>query len=275
VTRLSRKHRLEQVYGFLHAFSHLDDSETDILPGEGLSDAERWLRHELQVWVRLRLRTVVDEDADYLVVFERAPRKLRVGFGRRIVGVVGRGVGATDGADGDDDAVLVEVVELPELDETVRVRVPAVIRLYRVEQFPDFFGYAPVDGGELAPPPPLAWGSRQNRERSGLVWPVPSQEHELIGEMIQRGTQVMDRVPGDGTPHGIGGRRVDSPVDMPASLIVDFYDGWARATWKNTKERYVEFCCVELRPVHLDLYAVEAGTLPAPLPLRAHVLPLA
>jgi hypothetical protein len=64
------KDRAEEVYRLLHSVTEAGlDCDADIFAGEGLSDAEGWLRMETQVWVGLWVRSLVDDDSDYLAVF--------------------------------------------------------------------------------------------------------------------------------------------------------------------------------------------------------------
>jgi hypothetical protein len=172
------------------------------------------------------------------------------------------------GRDGNDDLMLVDVVEVAESVEVVRV--PALVRLNRVETFPYCFGYAAGDDRQLAPTAPRPRRSAQDGEGRAAAGLAAGEQDELVGKVVERRPEIVDRVPRDCSPKGIGGGRVVGSVDVPASLVMDFHGGFARAGRENTPERFVEFCCMEFRPIHLDLHAVEAGQLPMPLPLRRH-----
>lgn len=253
--RQRREHRPEQVDDRFGSPAQFMERADDVLAAEGLSVAERYMRHELQVWVGLRQRSLVDDDADYLIVYERAARPLRLGLWRWMIRVIGRTVGSADHRHCDDDAMLVDVVEVAK--EVEPVRVPSVVRLYRVQNLSYFFGDCRLDGGE-------SWGTPQSTGaspfdgKSGAGAGLPaSEQDELVREMIEGNTEIVDRIACDGTPVGVGRRRTVGAVDMPSSLVVDFHDGFARAAWKNTPERVVEFCCMDVRPVYLDLDAIE------------------
>lgn len=266
------KQRTEHLHRLLHPFAKLVEGEEYMVAGEGFSDTELYVRHEAQVWIGLKLRLGVDDHAYYLAVFERLAGPDRLGLGRFWpVGVNQRGGGGARHRDGDDRPVLVDVVEITEGVESV-MQVPSVVRLYRVEGLSDVFGHPPADLGELtsSPSPRRSGQDREARAVGGLV---AAHAHELVGEVVERRAEVVQAVPDDGAPGRIEDRRVLRPVDVAASVGVHFDGGRAYAHWKRLPKCALQLGLVTLRPVQLDLDAVQAGQLPPPLPCHALTSP--
>jgi len=270
---LRRKHRFEASDYVSDNVAEVIDDRPDVVTVKGFALPERYVRHELQIWIGVWLRSVIHQDADYLVVLERAPcpnRSRR--WWRRIVGERG-GVHVTCQRHGNDGAVFVDVVEVAQLVETIW-QVPSVVRLYRVKSFSDFFGYAAADVWQ-DPAKALARLSIKDRERRTSCRLVTAQPNELKGDVIEHYPEVMNCVSSDGPPLRVWGWGIDNPMDVPTTLVVDFHNGLARAMWESPPECVVEFVCMDFYPVHFDLDAVKGGGLPPPLPLRHYpLLPL-
>lgn len=87
-----------------------------VLVDAAVSLAKRYVRQEIQVWVRLRIGTLIGDDRYYLVVLNRVSCEYRCGrWGRTRVPTNGGGDGRFCRCGNDDKtSVFVDVVQISE-----------------------------------------------------------------------------------------------------------------------------------------------------------------
>lgn len=221
-----------------------------------------YMRNELQVWVRLKVRTGIRSHSYYLAVFERFASEAESGPFRG-GSPVGRNGPRRSAYRDEKYSMLVDVVQIAEKSEPV----PSVVRLYLLKDFPRVMEGSGADIWQkafMAQVPPSSWRTVENG-KLGLGVGISDQ---LIGEMIQGRSQVVDAVADNCAPSGVDGRMILKPVDVLQAIGLDVGDYDIALVWKPTPNLLVEKIGMEQGSLYFDLDAVERSFLPPPLALH-------
>lgn len=247
-----------------------DQNDGNKLPCCAFTLAERYVRGELQIWVRLKVRLGVFEHGHYLAVFERFSSPDGCGFSGGSGGATdseGGHVGAQSGDGHQQVSVLVNVVEVPEQAQTM-LEVPSVVRLYDLKSLPNVGRDAATDRWQRLLLEPADFFNRwlvEDRELSTRVRGAPRNEDQLVGQMVERGSEIVNTIPDHRAEHALPRRRVVRAVDVSQSAVINLRGDELSFAWEQSSELRMDGLMVEFRSIYLDHDAVQRGWLPAPL----------
>ena len=110
---------------------------------------DAYLEGDLEFDLLMRARFGKDEPANFLAVYQHPPGRQHVDHRGIHVGNEAVVAGAVGPDRHDDETVLVDAVQLTEPCEGRSERLPARVRLYRLEERPTLLGDATGDGGMI------------------------------------------------------------------------------------------------------------------------------
>ena len=199
----SDEQRLETVNQVVNRIKHVLERFEDRLTLDNLKLVERYLKGELQVLVLYKLSR---KHGEHIACFERLPS---VVGGRNVVGVL-RANAFKEGADCDQEAVLVDIVESMEPPKGV---IPSLVRSASVDSFFSRLRHSLYFSGRFGH---VFRGVVRDREIGSFENPIiprPVQPSKLKSEMIQCAPEISEGVSGDKGYEGRNRSSATEPID--------------------------------------------------------------
>jgi hypothetical protein len=231
-------------------FEEVDDWHgPDDTPGWSLIELYRQGQIRFEVGWRFRVPEV--EPRNRIAIVERFDRKAPTRTGVILIGSP-PDVFSVEGADHDKkQPVLVNVAELVDSPQEIVGDWVSLVRLYRVDRLEDV---SATDAGVDVGNPQVAFLIRPRmldgelRLAGGLPF---IEDHELLGEMIERRPQVEQSIPNDGTPGRVNLWNFDDIEDRLGGMTLGITHDLVSTDIEDWAKYLIEFQYVRVRPRQL------------------------